>query len=68
MIKNGISRKKRKKLRAGEKGLSWDYQNPDGRVISDKETIKALQQTGNPTCLGRSLHISGPKESLTGNR
>ncbi len=34
--KNGISRKKRSKLRAGEKGLSWDYQDPKGKLISDK--------------------------------
>lgn len=40
MDKKGISRKKRKKLRAGEKGISWDYLNPQGKPITDKETIE----------------------------
>ena len=40
MERKGISRKKRKKLRADEKGISWDYLNPQGKLITDKETIK----------------------------
>ncbi len=35
----GITRKKRKKLREGEKGLSWDYFQPSGKVINDAAMI-----------------------------
>jgi len=35
----GISRKKRKKLRAGEKGLSWDYFDPKGKLITNPKII-----------------------------
>lgn len=46
--KNGISRKKRSKLRAGEKGLSWDYQDPKGKLISDKKTIERCNKLAIP--------------------
>ena len=40
MGKKGISRKKSKKLKAGKKGLSWDYLDPNGKLITDKQTIE----------------------------
>lgn len=39
MSEGGISRKKRKDLRKGEKGMSWDYYGLEGELISDEETI-----------------------------
>lgn len=46
--KNGITRKKRKKLRTGEKGVSWDYQDPKGKFISDKATIERCNKLAIP--------------------
>ena len=40
MGKKGISRKKSKKLRADKKGISWDYLDPKGKLITDKQTIE----------------------------
>ena len=39
MSQPGITRKKRKNLREGEKGLSWDYITPRGKVISKPSEI-----------------------------
>jgi len=48
MDEKGISRKKRKELRVGEKGLSWNYINPNGKLISNKETIERCNKLAVP--------------------
>ena len=39
MAKKGITRKRRATLREGEKGLSWDYIDPKGNIITDPVII-----------------------------
>jgi len=40
MSQAGITRKKRKTLREGEKGLSWDYLDPKGKIIHRTSDIE----------------------------
>jgi len=64
MIENAISRKKRKKHRAGEKGLSWDYQDPKGKLISDKETIERCNKLVIPPAWEEVCISPDPKSHL----
>jgi len=40
MANKGITRKRRKSLRKGEKGLSWNYYDPSGKMITHQEEIR----------------------------
>ena len=48
MAQPGITRKKRDSIREGEKGLSWDYFNPGGKIISDPEVIARCNKLAIP--------------------
>ena len=48
MIRTGISRKRRKVPRKGEKGIGWDYFDLKGRLITNKETINRCNKLAIP--------------------
>ena len=60
----GISRKKRNKLRAGEKGISWDYFDENGTLLSDKETIERCNKLVLPPAWEEVWICTDPESNL----
>jgi DNA topoisomerase-1 len=62
--KKGISRIKRKTLRAGEKGMSWDYFNQKGQLISDEAIIQRCNKLVLPPAWEDVWISSDPESNL----
>lgn len=62
--KRGITRKKRKRLRPGEKGLSWDYYNSRGKLITDSKLIERCNKLVIPPAWEDVWISSDPKSDL----
>lgn len=62
--KKGITRKRREKLREGEKGLSWDYFDPKGNLIADPEMIQRCNKLVLPPAWEEVWISSDPESNL----
>jgi len=64
MTKKGITRKRRGRLRAGEKSRGWDYFDQQGKRISDRASVERCNKLAIPPAWKRVWISPSPRTKL----